>query len=201
MKLYHCSKSRSARVLWLLDELQLDYELENMPFDPKALQAPDYLEISPLGKVPVLVDDRVTMFESVAIMQYILRRYGEGRLEPAFDAPEYGQFLQWMHFGESTLMGPIAQVAQHVRFLPEELRNPDLAARGRQAFAAYASMLDNTLKDRSYLLGEDFTAADIVVGYALFLANMMDLLQPKHANLIAYYERLSQRSGFKKATA
>jgi len=201
MKLYHCSKSRSSRVLWLLDELQLDFELENMPFDPKALQAPDYLQISPLGKVPVLVDDRVTMFESVAIMQYVLRRYGEGRLEPSFDAPEYGQFLQWMHFGEATLMGPLAQVMQHVRFLPEELRNPDMAARGRQAFEAYASMLDKTLADRSYLLGEDFTAADIVVGYALFLANMMDLLKPKHANLTAYYERLSQRPSFKKATA
>jgi len=201
MKLYHCSKSRSARVLWLLDELQLDYELENLPFNAKALKAPDYLKISPLGKVPVLVDDSVTMFESVAIMQYILRRYGKGRLEPSSSAPEYGQFLQWMHFGEATLMGPIAQVLQHVRFLPEELRNPDLAALGRQAFEGYASMLDKPLKDHAYLLGDEFTAADIVVGYALFLANMMDLLLPKHVNLIAYYERLSQRPSFKKATA
>jgi glutathione S-transferase len=201
MKLYHCSKARSARVLWLLDELQIDYELENLPFDAKALKAPDYLEISPLGRVPVLVDDSTTMFESVAIMQYILRRYGEGRLEPSSSAPEYGQFLQWMHFGEATLMGPISQVLQHVRFLPEELRNPDLAARGRQAFEAYASLLDKTLKDHAYLLGEEFTAADIVIGYALFAANMMDLLLPKHVNLMAYYERLSQRSSFKKATA
>ena len=201
MKLYHCSKTRSSRVLWLLEELGLDHQLELMPFDPKALKAPDYLEISPLGKVPVLLDDGVTMFESVAIMQYVLRRYGEGRLEPASSAPEYGEFLQWMHFGEATLMGPISQVFQHTRSLGKELRNPDIAARGRHSFAAYAAMLDRRLADRRYLVGDEFSAADIVVGYSLFVAEMVDLIPAGTHNLRGYYQRLTERPAFQKATA
>ena len=200
MKLYHCARARSSRVLWLLEELELNYELELMPFDPKALQAPDYLEISPLGKVPVLTDEGVIMFESVAIMQYILRRYGDGRLEPLSTSPEYGEYLQWMHFGEATLMGPISQVLQHTRFLPEELRKSDIAARGRHSFKAYGAMLNRRLQDRDYLVGE-FSAADIVVGYSLFVAQMADLLTPAHGHLSDYYRRLSQRPAFQKATA
>ena len=84
-----------------------------MPFDPKALKAADYLEINPFGKVPVLVDGALTMSESVAIVQYLLDRYADGRLEPDRSSPEYGRFLQWLHFGESTLMGAVAEVAAH----------------------------------------------------------------------------------------
>ena len=201
MKLYHCSKARSSRVLWLLEELGLDYQLEVMPFDAKALKAPDYLEISPFGKVPVLVDDAVTMVESVAIIQYILHRYAGGRLEPLSTAPEYGQFLQWLHFGESTLMGPISQMLQHKLFLPEELRDDDMASGARRTFEQYASILDQTVADRDYLLGDDFTAADIVIGYSLFLAEMANMMPPKATHLAAYYQRLAQRPAFQKATA
>ena len=201
LKLYHCAKTRSSRVLWLLEELGLEYELELLPYDPKALKSVDYLEVSPLGKVPVLVDGATTMFESVAIMQYILRHYGEGRLEPDPNGPDYGQFLQWTHFGEATLMGPISQVFQNTRILPKETRSADIAERGRQAFDAYASMLDRTLSGQDYLVGSEFTAADIVVGYALFVAEMAGLLGDKHANLVAYYDRLKQRPAFQTAIA
>src|SRR5690606_39437643 len=87
MKLYHCKGSRSTRVLWLLEELGLDYELEVLPFDPKALQSADFLQLHPFGKVPVLVDDTVTMFESVAIIQYLLEHYDDGRLRPTHESP------------------------------------------------------------------------------------------------------------------
>ena len=123
MKLYHVARTRSVRVRWLMEELGLDYELEEMPFDPKALQSVDYLELSPFGKVPVLVDGATTMFESVAIMQYLLDRYGNGALQPDDQSPEYGTFLQWMHFGEATLMGPMAMLVMHSIMLPEEERD------------------------------------------------------------------------------
>ena len=201
MKLYHCARSRSSRVLWLLEELGLSYELEKMPFDPKALQEPDFLEISPLGKIPVLVDEGVTMFESVAIMQYLLRHYGEGRLEPLATAPNYGEYLQWLHFGESTLMGPVSQVLMNTRFLPEESRSAETAERGRRSFRIYADMLNGKLAGRDYLLGDEFTAADIAVGYSVATADLADLLTPKHTNLNAYYERLRERPAFQTAMA
>ena len=201
MKLYHCAKTRSSRVLWLLEELGLSYDLESMPFDPKALKAPDYLEISPLGKVPVLVDDAVTMMESVAIVQYLLNRYGEGRLEPDHDGPHYGEFLQWMHFGEATLMGPISQVLQNTLFLPEDQRDPNVADQGKRTFEAYAGVLERSLSGQDYLIDDQFTAADVVVGYSLFVADMAKILPAKTKRLAAYYERLRERPAFQKATA
>ncbi|HHQ13901.1 MAG TPA: hypothetical protein ENK16_02635 [Chromatiales bacterium] len=116
MKVYHCSKSRSVRVIWMLEELGLEYELETMPFGPEGLQSADYLAINPFGKVPVLVDGALTMSESVAIIQYLLDRYADGRLQPDPDSPEYGRFLQWLHFGESTMMGPVATIARYTVF-------------------------------------------------------------------------------------
>jgi glutathione S-transferase len=200
MKLYHCAKTRSIRVLWLLEELGLEYDLEVLPFDAKALQAPDYLKISPLGKVPVLVDDAVTMVESVAIVQYLLNRYGNGRLEPDRAGPEYGTFLQWLHFGESTMMGPISQVFQHTYFLPEDKRDPDVVTQSKRTFQAYAAVLDRALAGHDYLVGDEFSAADIVVGYTLFLAALAKILPANAKHLNAYYERLRQRPAFKMAS-
>jgi glutathione S-transferase len=181
-------------------EMGLEHDLEVMPFDPKALQAPDFLEISPLGKIPLLIDEGLTMMESVAIIQYLLNRYGEGRFEPDRDGPDYGMFLQWLHFGEATMMGPISQVLQHVHFLPEEKRDPDEAAHGKRTFQAYAAVLNRALGDQDYLVGNEFTAADIVVGYSLFVADMVKLLPAKAQHLNAYYKRLQARPAFQKAT-
>ncbi|HEX6994778.1 MAG TPA: glutathione S-transferase family protein, partial [Gammaproteobacteria bacterium] len=164
MKLYHCTGSRSTRVLWLLEELGLDYELEVLPFDPKALKSADYLVISPFGKVPVLVDDTLTMFESVAIIQYLLEHYGGGRLRPPHESKHYGEFLSWLHFGESTLMQPVAQIAQHLFLLPEAERNKDRLEEGKRVFQHYAKVLNDRLEGREYIVGDEFTAADIVIG-------------------------------------
>jgi len=201
MKLYHCAKTRSTRVLWLLEELGLDYDLEVMPFDPKALQQPDYLSLNPFGKVPALVDGPVSMFESIAIMQYILEHYANGRLEPDRKGPDYGVFLQWLVFGEATLMGQIAVIGQHTFLLPEGERNPAEVERARKTLATYAEILDEELSGKSYLAAETFTAADISVGYALFLLHMFDVYPAGNANLDAYYERLAARRAFQTATS
>jgi len=201
VKLYHVSKSRSTRVLWLLEELGLDYELETLPFDPGALKSPDYLAINPFGKVPVLVDGPVTMSESVAIIQYLLDRYGEDRLQPDRESPEYARFLQWLHFGESTLMGPIAAVLANAHFLPQEERDPRAAERNRRTLKGYLEILDEELGRHAYLVGDEFTAADIVVGYAVLLLKLFRELPDGLPNLRAWFERLAERPAFKKATA
>jgi glutathione S-transferase len=199
MKLYHCERSRSTRVLWLLEELELEYDIEVLPFDRKALRSVDYLAINPFGKVPVLVDDTVTMFESVAIIQYLLYRYGDGRLEPPLGSAEYGQYLQWLHFGESTLMGPVGQVALHTLLLPEAERDPGIAAEGRRVFRHYARELDRHFGTRDYVVDNEFTAADIVIGYTLYVADACQELPEELKTLRAYYERLRARPAFRKA--
>lgn len=199
MKLYHCKQSRSSRVLWCLEELGLAYEIEVLPFDPKALKSVDYLELNPFGKVPVLVDDGLIMSESVAIIQYLLERYAEGRLEPERSSTDYGVFLQWMHFGEATLMGPVSLLADHVALLPEEDRRPELADKGRRNFQHYAEIMGVTLKEHDYLVGAQFTAADIVVGYAVHVAKVFGAELPRPIE--AYYARLAARPAFVKALA
>jgi glutathione S-transferase len=199
MKLYHSDKSRSTRVLWLLEELGLKYEIERLPFDRKALQSVDYLQLNPFGKVPVLVDGAVTMFESVAIIQYLLNRYGDGRFEPPIMSPQYGEYLQWMHFGESTLMGPVAQIAQHALLLPPDKRSPEMETAGRRAFAHYARELEKLLAERKYLVGDEFTAADIVMGYTLAGAQDFGAVPEECTALKAYIARLKERPAYQKA--
>lgn len=201
MKLYHCKGSRSTRVLWLLEELGLDYELEVLPFEPKALKSLDYLQLSPFGKVPVLVDDTVTMFESVAIMQYLLEHFDDGRLRPSHESPHFGEFLQWLHFGESTLMQPVAQMAQHLFILPEAERSPARLEEAKRAFWHFAKILEERLTGREYLVGNKFSAADIVVGYTLNAAKQLGALPEEFKALGAYVERLLARPAFQKALA
>lgn len=201
MKLYHYSKSRSSRVYWLLEELELDYELEELPFDPRAFQGADYLELESFGKLPILVDDAVTMFESVAIVQYVLDRYAEGRLQPSGGPADYGQFLEWLQFGESTMMGPVCQTLQHTKLLPEDQRNESIAQQGRRAFKYFARELDEALANQAYLVNDHFSAADIVVGYTLFLADYCGILPSDLEPLNDYYQRLKSRAAFQKATA
>jgi glutathione S-transferase len=201
MKLYHCAKARSVRVLWLLEELGMDYELETMPFDPKALQAADFLEISPLGKVPVLIDGTTRMFESVAIVEYLLNHYAGDALQPDADDPEYGQFLQWLHFGESTLMGPIAAIMTNRFVLAEDERDERAVERAIKQLDRYTSLINDELQGRDYLLGDEFTAADIVVGYAFFAMRLIRVMPTDYPNVTAWFERLMARPAYQTATA
>jgi glutathione S-transferase len=201
MKLYHCARARSVRVLWLLEELGLDYELETMPFDPKALQAPDFLEVSPLGKVPVLIDGATHMSESVAIVQYILNKYADGALEPDEDDPEYGKYLQWLHFGESTLMGPIGTISLNRFILPEGERDERAVERAVRQLSRYTQTVEDALEGRDYLMGDEFTAADIVVGYAYFAMRLFRVFPKDYPNVTAWFERLMARPAYQKATA
>ena len=200
MKLYHYAKSRSTRVLWLLEELGLDYDAEMLPFDPRVFGLADHLEIESYGAMPILVDDGRSMSESIAVVQYLLDRYGDGRLEPERGSDQYGMFLEWMQFGESKLMDPLAQLLQHSALLPEAERDRATAERSRRVFGHFARAVDTAIAGRSYLLGEAFTAADIVVGYALFVAADFGVFPPGLESLSAYYERLSARPAFKLAT-
>jgi len=199
--LYHSPRSRSVRVFWLLEELGLPYELKTVEFTPESLKGPEYLKVHPLGKVPALQDDGVTMFESGAIVEYLLEKYGKGRLAPAPGTTARAPFLQWVHFGEATALPPLADIVQHTFLRPEAERIPAIADDGRARMAGVLDVLDKSLAGKQYLLGDEFTAADVMVGYALYLAKMLGLLSDKHPNLLAYMGRLEKRPAFQKATA
>jgi glutathione S-transferase len=201
MKLYHYSKSRSTRVLWLLEELGLDYEAEMLPFDPRAFRLADHLEIESYGELPMLLDDAYSGAESIAVVQYLLDRYGDGNLTPDRDSDAYGPFLEWLQFGENKLMDPLAQLLQHSALLPEAERDRAAAERSRRVFRYFARAVDSALVGKRYLLGDEFSAADIVVGYAMFLAEDFGEFPAGLKNLAGYYERLRERPAFKLATS
>ncbi len=200
MKLYHYSKSRSTRALWLLEELGLDYDAEMLPFDARAFNIADHLEVESYGELPILVDGAASMGESIAVVTYLLDRYGAGRLEPDRESDDYGPFLEWIQFGERSLMDPLSQLVQHTALLPEDERDRAAADKARRVFKHFARSIDEALAGKSYLVGEEFSAADIVVGYALFVAEDFGVFPAGLDNLRAYYDRLSEREAFKRAT-
>lgn len=200
MKLYHYSKSRSTRVLWLLEELGLEYEAEMLPFDLRAFRLADHFEIESYGELPLLVDDGHAMTESIAVVHYLLNRYADGRLEPDRSSDLYGPFLEWIEFAESKLMDPLTQLIQHTALLSQGERDQKATAQARRVLEHFARTIDAALAGKRYLLGDEFTAADIVVGHALFLAADFGAWPEGLGNLGEYYERLSERPAFKLAT-
>jgi len=115
--LHHVPFSRSLRVRWLLEELGLPYELATRSFAD--LKRPEHLALHPLGKVPVLVDGGVVLFESGAILQHLLERYGSGRLEPKPGTPERARYWQWFHYAEASVTPPLGLIVRHTVLLPE----------------------------------------------------------------------------------
>ena len=199
IKLYHSARTRSVRIYWLLEELGVPYELATIAFTPDSLKSPEYLKVNPLGKVPSIQDGALTMFESGAIVEYILETYGNGRLAPPPGTPARGAFLQWLHFAESTAMPPLSDMAQHTMFKPEDERIPAVVADGAKRAAAVLGVVEAALAGKSYLLGNDFSAADIMLGYALLLMKWFGLLSDAYPNVLAYLARLEARPALQKA--
>jgi glutathione S-transferase len=139
--------------------------------------------------------------ESGAILEYLIEKYGKGRLAPAVGSPDRGPYLQWVHFAEATAFPPIGDVARHTMFLPEADRIPAVAADGRVRAKNALDVVEKRLAGREYLVGRELSGADIMMGYFLMAARMLGLLEAEHRNIAAYWERLAARPGFQKALA
>jgi glutathione S-transferase len=196
--LYHVPFSRSLRVRWLLEELALPYELVTRRFTE--LKRPEHLALHPLGTVPVLVDGDCVIFESGAILQHLLERYGEGRLEPAPGTQERSLHWQWFHYAEASLTPPLGLIVRHTSLLPEAERIPSVAEWARAQVRTLLAPLERALTGRSWLLS-DFGTADIMLGYSLKLASLLRLVDDTTPGLVAYLARCEARPAYQRACA
>jgi glutathione S-transferase len=196
--LYHCDGARSFRPLWMLEEMGLAYELKMLPFPPRVL-AKDYLAINPLGTIPFMIDGETKMTESSGICHYLGTRYGPTPLMVALDEPAYGAFLNWMYFSDATLTFPQTLVLRYTQLEPEERRNPQVATDYAKWFFGRLRAVEAATATSDTLCADRFTAADIVIGYALRLAESIGLAKDFKPNVAAYWARLKTRDGYRRA--
>jgi glutathione S-transferase len=198
--LYHCEAARSFRPLWMLEELGLAYELKMLPFPPRVL-AKEYLALNLLGTVPFMVDGETEMTESSGICHYLGAKYGPTPLMVDLDDPAYGAFLNWMYFSDATLTFPQTLVLRYSQLEPDERRNSQVVDDYAKWFLGRLRAVEAATAQTETLCAGRFTAADIVIGYALRLAESIGLARKFGPNVAAYWARLQQRDGFKRSVA
>lgn len=202
LKLYHCKNARSLRPLWMLEEMGLPYELVVLPFPPRVF-AKEYLSINPLGTVPCFFDGDVRMTESSAICQYLVDKFGKSQgkenLAVAPAEHDYGAYLNWLYFSDATLTFPQTIVLRYSQLEPEQRRLPQAAADYRAWFYGRLRAVTAAVTDRQYLCAGRFTAADIAVGYGLFLSTQVGIDNDFPPPVREYLERLMARDAFKRA--
>ncbi len=191
MKLYWCPKTRASRAVWMLEEAGVDYERVFVDIrNPEAPRPLGFAAASPMGKVPALLDGSVALAESSAIALYVADRYAAGRLAPAIDADERGRFLYWMFFAPGVIEPAMAEKVGNWETAPT--RN------GWGDFDSMIRTLEQGLGDTPWLLGEQFSAADVMVGSSVVFMRMFGLL-PDSAVLGAYADRCLERPGYQTA--
>ncbi|WP_046114337.1 glutathione S-transferase family protein [Aquincola tertiaricarbonis] len=200
MILYHCLSARSFRPLWMLEELGLPYDLRMLPFPPRA-QAREYLEVNPLGTVPLLLDGDARLSESAAICQYLAARHAPGTLDVGVHEPDYAAYLNHLHFGEATLTFPQTLVLRYRHFEPEARRLPQVADDYARWFLARLRTLEPRLGAQPFVCAGRFTAADVSVAYAVMLAEHLGLQARFTPAVQAWWSRLQQRAGYQRALA
>jgi glutathione S-transferase len=200
MKIHHAPNSRSVRALWLFNELDLPYELEIYPLGDKSMRTPEYLKVHPLGRVPAVEDGDLTIFESGAIVQYVLNKYGDGAMVPTSSSPNYPTYLQWLHYAEGMIMPQINIIVVETIFLPEERRNQTNVDRATKLLTRMLTAVDMHMQDRKFLAGE-FSGADIMTGHACIVSGRLGADISDKPNVAAYIDRLEARPALQKAWA
>lgn len=200
IELWHSKGARSFRPLWTLEELGVPYQLHMLGFPPRATN-PEFLGINPLGTVPFMTDGDTQMTESSGITHYLSRRYGEGSLAVAPDEPAYGDWLNWLYHSDATLTFPQTLVLRYGRFEAGERRQPQVVDDYTQWFLSRLKLVNARVEHSDFLCADRFTAADIAVGYALYLGELIGISQHYKPQTQAYLDRLKARPAFQRAEA
>ena len=198
LKLYYAPRTRSIRVRWLLEELGTPHELERVEFRP---QRTTFAQATPFGRFPVLADGECVIGESGAILEYILERYGAGRLAPSIGSPKRGEFLQWVHFAESTAFAPLGVLIWHGIYRGDADRIPEAIDGARDRAHSALDVVERHLATRDFLLGSEFSAADIMLGFTLVAAQFLGMLDMRYPVTMSYLARITERPAFQRATA
>lgn len=196
IKLHHLNKSRSKRIIWLLEELGVNYDIVPYQRDSVTFLAPPELKaVHPLGKSPVIEDDDLVVTESGAITEYLIDKYSDGALAPKRGTKEHVEYLQWMHFAESSgILPPLLKIF----VMKDGCETNFLAEYADVELAKIAGYLDLSLKGKKYLVADKLTGADIMMSFVVEAIQNFGLIQ-QYANIELYAKQLATHSAFVKA--
>ena len=194
--LHHLNDSRSQRILWLLEEMNLEYRLEPYQRDAATRLAPPELDnIHPLGKAPVITDGDLLIHESGSIVDYLIGKYGEGKFAPPLGSDDYVHYGEWMHYAEGSAMLPLM-----LRLYTSRLGDgaAPLKPRIDGETHKHLAYVNSQMTGKSYFMGDDLTGADIMMSFPLEVAKVQGVLGPFEA-LTAYVDRIHARPAFKRS--
>lgn len=195
LKIYHATGTRGFRAIWAAEELGLDYEVVPVDFSPAYRASSEWRRISPLGKLPILKDGDLTMWESGAMVQYLIDQYGNGRLQPPPGTIKHALYLQWSWFAEATFARPLGEIVNHQREFPDAAELPGAIPEMKRRAGLCVNAVNQALEANEFILGTTFTAADIMLGYTFMLAIRL-LDEPLPHDIAAYWQRLQTRRAF-----
>ena len=198
LKVHFVAGTRAGRVVWLLEELGLEYEVNIMPFTKEGLKSPEHRSRHALGRVPVLEDGDISIFESGAIIDYVLERHKNGGLKPSSDAPEFPFYLQWYHYCEGMVMPPMNQIVVQTILLPPDRRDETVLNQAKNLLTKSLAPVNENLAYKDYLIG-NFSAADLMLGHSCFMANRLGCVNDEMKSIKDYVARINARPAFQKA--
>ena len=198
LKVHFVAGTRAGRVVWLLEELGLEYEVNIMPFTKEGLKSSEHRSRHALGRVPVLEDGDISIFESGAIIDYVLERHKNGGLKPSSDSSEFPFYLQWYHYCEGMVMPPMNQIVVQTILLPPDRRDETVLNQAKNLLSKSLAPVNENLDDKDYLIG-DFSAADLMLGHSCFMANRLGCVSEEMQNIKDYVARINARPAFQKA--
>lgn len=201
IKVFHIAPGRSIRVLWLLEEVGIPYSVEGLAV-PIRERSPEYLALNPAGLFPTVIDEGEVLVESLSICDHIARRHGGAMLVRDPGDPDYRAYFQWLLFGDATLGIPLVNMMRYGERQPVERRIPQVVADARTAFAHRLTALEQRLEASRHVASDQFTLADISVGYTVWLsAAFFGLKGALGPCTTAYLDRLLAREPFQRALA
>lgn len=214
--LHHLNNSRSQRILWLMEELEIPYQIKFYQRDVKTMLAPPELKaVHPLGKSPVITDDgnpmgNITLAESAAIIDYLVKTYGNGRLMPADNTPERIRYDYWMHYAEGSAMPPLVmklifnQIPKQkmpffARPIARNITERVLGAYIDPQLKLHLDYLSNELQPSGWFVGDTFSAADIQLSFPLEAASQRTNLKQQYPRLVDFLKRIHARPAYQRA--
>lgn len=200
MKLYGFPGTRASRVRWMLEEIGAPYEWVNVEIMKGEHKETPHLKRHAHGRLPAFEDGDLKMIESGAMVMYLCDKFAGKGFAPPIDSPARGSYYQWIVYASAMLDEPFIETYFHAALFPPERRKPEVVEKHRPTVKTALDLLNDNLANKSYLLGDTFSGADVAVGYAIALGAQANLLGD-HPHVAAWFGRISARPAFGKAFA